>query len=387
MLDLMSELAAGAPHAKTHEATVTGYYPGVALRGNSFRTTSRDPVLKEMISVLGEIYYDLKITFDDFVQLIVTFEPASEEFSIVDLGLYRGDIIDVLGIENVVGRLAEFLVDVGGTEGIRTGIVNADTWGADKYYFATQARWVGSAPDMTRHVPGYQWCVLLGAGQIDALGGIDKVRNEAPVHYVRQVHGERSPAVVAQLTEKFEDRTIEQVKAWRAYLEPVLRPALPVGDFDEPQLIFEGDAISEDVADAMIHLPRPQPSSLQVTTVGRHLPGAIATCRLHTTPLDDHELGQLITIVNGWRVAGQNGAFRCDPDENGQNWKEVGRIGAVSDVDVTDTAEHHCAYSWTADLANGPGALDNLASGFHGRVHELDSLGMPSPYLRLEIIV
>jgi hypothetical protein len=384
MLEVMREIATSAAGSAPDRATINGYFPGVNLRSESFRTTCGNQLLNDTIAGIGEKYQDVTIKFEDCVHLWISYGMSSGDLSEAVMGFYREFTPEMVDIESIAHRLAHLLTEVAGTVGVRSGFVNADTNGANSYHPATFSHLAGLAPDMTRHVAGYQWCLLLGPGHLDALGGLDRVRVEAPVHQVRDAVGPVTPTIVAQLTADIGDRTLEQVKAWRSYLLPILRPAVPVGDFSEPQFLFEGDAISEDVEEALEHRNKPETSSMQVVTSGTALPGQKANFRLITEPLDDTELGQLISIVNAWRIAGQNGGFHDDWDHEHRTWRKISRIGSVSDIDVTQ-AKHEWIFCWTADLATGPDTIENLASGFHGRVHELGNQDLQSPYRRLEI--
>jgi hypothetical protein len=384
MLAVMREIAVPAAGSEPATVAVNAYFPGVTLRGESFRTTSDDQLLDHTIAGIGDRYYDIAIKFKDCVHLSISYSMWSGDLSEAVMGFYRECTPEMAEIEPIAQRLADLLIEVGGTVGVRSGFVNADTKGANSYSPATFSHLAGLAPDMTLHVPGYHWCLLLGPGHVDALGGLDRVRVEAPVYQVRDAVGPVTPTVVAQLTAEIGDRTLEQVKAWRSYLLSILRPAVPVGDFSEPQLLFEGDAISEDVEEAIEHRNKPESSSMQVATSGTPLPGKKADFRLITEPLDDTELGQLVSIVNAWRIAGQNGGFHDDWDHEHRTWRKISRIGSVSDIDVTQ-AKHEWIFRWTVDLADGPDTIENLASGFHGRVHELGNQGYDSPYRRLEI--
>jgi hypothetical protein len=383
MLGVMREFAASAI-GSTAPAAITGYFPGVNLRSESFQTTCGNQLADDTIAGIGEKYQDITIKFEDCVHLWISFQKSSEELSEAVMGFYREFTPEMVDIESVAHRLADLLTKVAGAVGVRSGFVDADTYGANSYGQATASQLAGLAPDMTRSVPGYPWCLLLGPGHIDALGGLDRVRVEAPVYKVRDAVGPVTPTIVAQLTAEIGDRTLEQVKAWRSYLLPVLRPAVPVGDFSEPQLLFEGDAISEDIEEALEHRNKPEISSMQVATSGTPLPGQKANFRLITEPLDDTELGQLISIVNAWRIAGQSGGFHDDWDHEHRTWRKISRIGSVSDIDMTQ-AKQEWIFCWTADLATGPDTIENLASGFHGRVHELGNQDLQSPYRRLEI--
>src|SRR5262249_17133185 len=56
-----------------------------------------------------------------------------------------------------------------------------------------------------REVHGYYWAVLLTSGHIERLGGLRRIREDAPCFKVQELQGADGPSVVAVLTESPRD--------------------------------------------------------------------------------------------------------------------------------------------------------------------------------------
>lgn len=77
------------------------------------------------------------------------------------------------------------------------------------------------------HVLDYSWIVVLPPACVEALGGPDAVRAEAPVFSIDEVSSAGGTCLRLQVTPVPEDLTEPVLRAWRAYLTPVLVPRHP----------------------------------------------------------------------------------------------------------------------------------------------------------------
>jgi hypothetical protein len=87
--------------------------------------------------------------------------------------------------------------------------------------------------DVKTHVRGYQWGTYLSAGHISILGGLDRVRAEAPVHRVEVMPGRGGPIVFLQLTPSLDQVSDDDLRRLKQYLHPLL-PDPP----QEPEAYF-----------------------------------------------------------------------------------------------------------------------------------------------------
>lgn len=74
------------------------------------------------------------------------------------------------------------------------------------------------------YVRGYAWGTYLTARHIDRLGGIGRIRRQAPVVDVRDVSRDGYDVLFLQAADKLLDVTDDQLRALKAYLAPVLHP-------------------------------------------------------------------------------------------------------------------------------------------------------------------
>lgn len=74
------------------------------------------------------------------------------------------------------------------------------------------------------YVLDYSWVVVLPPACIETLGGADSVRVEAPVFSIDEVSSAGGACLRLQVTPVPEDMTEPVLRAWRAYLSPVLAP-------------------------------------------------------------------------------------------------------------------------------------------------------------------
>jgi hypothetical protein len=377
LANVICEVAGGAdagPESCPHQVGINGYFPGVVLRGDAVVASCDDGRLAGMLAGLGDLYQDIGARWRYSAVVNAEADPSAPlAGSFVSAKFWDQGLVDVAVADQLALRLVDVLVEAGNLPGIRTGYVNADGEVAP-YWWLTRDRWTGSVSTMEGHVHGYYWTVLLRQRHIAELGGMRSVVENAPAFAAIAIEGAGENAIVVRSTRSLADRTEHNVRAWREFLQPVLPPGFPVGEIEEPVWLFEGPTLSEDVADAMIHLPQPERSSVEVDIVGQPIVGATARFRVKLKRSDQSEVGHLQAIVNAWAIAGRHGMFG-------------GHLRGVSEVSVQLSSGEEISCEWTADLGSCVLGVEHFVSALHGRVHEIEYLGVPLPYMGLAVEV
>jgi hypothetical protein len=98
----------------------------------------------------------------------------------------------------------------------------------------------GGAYDVSKWVIDVTWGTFLGPRQVEALGGVEAIRDEAPAYRVEEMRlasrSQSEPGATLQLTEKLSDCTPERLAELREYLEPVL-PLAPGAEDREGRIL------------------------------------------------------------------------------------------------------------------------------------------------------
>ncbi|WP_252225263.1 hypothetical protein [Clostridium sp. ZBS2] len=106
------------------------------------------------------------------------------------------------------------------------GFITLDTM--DKYCsFSTHERYVGltyfrASEKFDKYFRGYSWGNYLSKNHVKLLGGIEKIKNEAPVYLVKPMNDN---GVYLQLTENIDDVSDEDLRKLKRYFQPILPKA------------------------------------------------------------------------------------------------------------------------------------------------------------------
>jgi Protein of unknown function (DUF3396) len=85
-----------------------------------------------------------------------------------------------------------------------------------------------------RYARGYYWLTILGATQIERLGGADAVKETAPCHAVHPI-GTDPAILMLQLTPRIDRISEDELRGLRTFLSPVLRKGRPEKHFTGPE--------------------------------------------------------------------------------------------------------------------------------------------------------
>jgi hypothetical protein len=111
-----------------------------------------------------------------------------------------------------------------------TGLITLDrvTGGDSPYERAITADSTETRRRARELVHGYYWGTFLSETHVERLGGVARVRAEAPVALVEQL----DQLTYLQLTERVDDTPESSLRALRAFLEPLLPPGCGSPPFD-----------------------------------------------------------------------------------------------------------------------------------------------------------
>ncbi|HEV7567821.1 MAG TPA: hypothetical protein VGO31_17885 [Microbacteriaceae bacterium] len=89
--------------------------------------------------------------------------------------------------------------------------------------------WAGRGTDQAsaegaRWLPGYHWGELLSGLHINVLGGMERVKRDAPCAVVEELADSPEPLLYLQITEAIDDCPPDALRAMRDFLTPVLPP-------------------------------------------------------------------------------------------------------------------------------------------------------------------
>jgi hypothetical protein len=98
-------------------------------------------------------------------------------------------------------------------------------------------------------VDSYDWMVALPPEAVERLGGVDRVVAEAPVAFADVIESPDGTSVLCRVTEDPLLVTVEQRRAWRGYLVPVLPEKAPLGSSSGEviHLVNGGFVLPEDI--------------------------------------------------------------------------------------------------------------------------------------------
>ncbi len=99
-------------------------------------------------------------------------------------------------------------------------------------------------------VDSYDWMVALPPQAVERLGGVDRVVAEAPVTFADVIESPDGPSVLCRVTEDPLLVTVEQRRAWRGYLAPVLPEKAPMSESPWGEVIhltYGGFVLPEDI--------------------------------------------------------------------------------------------------------------------------------------------
>jgi hypothetical protein len=150
-------------------------------------------------------------------------------------------------------RFAAAVAGVASAAHAATGFVTYDHGGGDESPFELGT---GRPPDAAlrecdRVLRGYYWANILSQHHLEALGGLARVRQEAPCAAV-DVLDEQAPLVLLRLSDDINRISDEELAALRAYLRPVLPPVSSYDPYYEgpPLRLVEAGAPSARVEPA-----------------------------------------------------------------------------------------------------------------------------------------
>jgi hypothetical protein len=342
------------------------------FEATSFRTACNSDLLADLWSGLGSRYETLILAWVDSSAVVSLRSHADEHDGCSELAI-RLDAPSLLAADELIDSLVPILVTAAALPHVRCGHINADSV-PDPYssiIAGTNERWVAGRHDMLTKVTGYYWSTLLSAGHIAALGGLGLALENAPPSIAKVVPREASMALVFISTETCSARTEADVRAWRQFLLPVLRPGFPIHerDWEEPVWLFEGRPVSERVADALVELPPSGHSMVNLLVLDEPESSYLTEFELSAEPLVTNEREQLGAILNAWFVAGRSGRF-------GRAFESTSEL-LVSHGDTQ--------FAWATRPAVGREAVSGLMSALEARAHELDEAGDPNPYHSLQV--
>ena len=268
------------------------------------------------------------------------------------------------GVEEAAAALFAELRSAGGRPAVATGFVHVDTV-ADPYSEVVARPTRLSEDRFDVEVHGYYWAVLLTAGHLDRLGGVTRVRREAPCAAVEDVgRPSGGPAVLCLVTDSPLDLDHERVRAWRRFLAPVLRAGYPEGrenvgvhltPLGRPLWLFEGEPVPATTRFVLAHGHRPGGRPVPVEWSSTVDDPERPACWLHPGPAaGDADLGAVAAVVRAWFATGAAGRL----------WGVEGRLHWVSDVTADTDPAGRRGLVWQVDLgdADREGAVGLLAA-------------------------
>jgi len=118
---------------------------------------------------------------------------------------------------------------------------------------------------------GYRWGLFIPNADIERLGGLDRLRNEAPVEdviVVEPADGTASPGIATRIRRDITALSEDDVRAWKQYLLPVLDLKPPHRAFMQARPV---DVLHEDWAhpDGPLKTPTPPPPPGSVTALSK----------------------------------------------------------------------------------------------------------------------
>ena len=217
------------------------------------------------------------------------------------------------GVADAARVMLAWLVEAVSTPGATHGFVHVDTV-ADPYGELVVGTSRFPAAGLAGRVEGYYWTLALGAEQVAALGGGAAVRDSGACEVVRPIDVGGEPGLLCQVTSDPADLTAAAVLAWRALLEPLLRPGIP-GRLDDlspgmplarPVWLFEGPPAPALAASVLVHGSAPPPLTIEVA--GEIPTSAALACSLTTSGTGGRDVVAAVEgAVGAWSRAARAG--------------------------------------------------------------------------------
>lgn len=116
----------------------------------------------------------------------------------------------------------QLLLDGGRSLRADQGWLTLDTSGCAYESFTNM--WPRGLRETAARLRTYAWGMLLSGRHLDALGGLERVEASAPVAEVRDLSSAAWPLAFLRQSESLDDVSIDQLRALRDYLRPLLSP-------------------------------------------------------------------------------------------------------------------------------------------------------------------
>lgn len=193
-------------------------------------------------------------------------------------------------------RLLEHFVAAAEAAGASTGFITTDDDVANTPYEERMHRtqrqgWAES----DRWLRGVFWCTLLSHGHLDALGGIDRVEQEAPAAQTRRLESPNGPLLLLRASEDLATCSDDALAPLYDFLAPVLPPPTRFPD----------------IPDRAPEPPRPDPT----IEVDPEIDADVSVQLTFAGLLDDADRLTLDQLLDAWYVLGVHGVFG-DPVHN-----------------------------------------------------------------------
>ena len=219
------------------------------------------------------------------------------------------------GVVEVARLMLEWMVGAVSIPGATHGFVHVDTV-ADPYGDLVVAPSRFPDAGLTGRVEGYYWALALGPEQVEALGGAQSLRDAGVCEEVRTLDVGGEAGLLCEVTSEPAALTAEALLAWRALLEPLLRPGIagrldhlaPGMPLSRPVWLFEGPPAPALAASVLVHGSRAPRGTL--AAAGEAPSACVLDCSLTTSGAGGADLVAAVEgAVGAWGRAARAGAL------------------------------------------------------------------------------
>lgn len=300
-----------------------------------------------------------------------------------------GDLLDGAVPRELQERFLAMVAGLARAADAATGFITYDHGGGDESPFELGT---GRPPEVAlrecEHIlRGYYWANILSKHHIDVLGGLMRVREEAPA-VAADVIDEHAPVILLRLTGDINQVSDEELAALRAYLQPVLPPDRGYDPYYEgppPRLVEAGasnapaeQAAANTTGGVVFYGTLPNPAELQLDAGDTQLVTLSAGVEVERTRTFEEELPDVYVTVYFERALTAD--ERAEFDRVIAAWQDLGAHAGFGDafrngsnVDYTQDDGERVAEFWADIGESGETAVDALIHAVQG-LAEIDRI-------------
>ncbi len=146
--------------------------------------------------------------------------------NLIEIMISAACFAEALDLDATAAKLKQSFRNLASLIRLDTGFITFDHTGrsASPYEAAFVPLHIENGRLYTTHLRGYYWGNLLTEHHIDQLGGVDRIRSEAPVGSVEDWSTEDWPALWLEMAGPISQVTDQQIRELHDYFEPLLIP-------------------------------------------------------------------------------------------------------------------------------------------------------------------